>query len=105
MGHSTSPLLAVWTRILIELYAASVGVPVELLNPDDVAQRWPHLATERLVGATWCPTDGFLCCALGGIRLPRRIRRSARQTAQHAHRVTARTDCRTAQWGAMMEKS
>ncbi|MBV9131993.1 MAG: FAD-binding oxidoreductase [Chloroflexi bacterium] len=37
-----------------------VGVPVELLAPDDVADRWPHLATERLIGATWCRSDGFL---------------------------------------------
>ena len=37
-----------------------VGVPVELLTPSEIARRWPHLVTERLVGATWCPTDGFL---------------------------------------------
>ena len=37
-----------------------VGVSVELLNPYEVGERWPHLATDRLVGATWCPTDGFL---------------------------------------------
>ena len=37
-----------------------VGVPVEVLGPRDVQQRWPHLATDRLIGATWCPTDGFL---------------------------------------------
>jgi glycine/D-amino acid oxidase-like deaminating enzyme len=37
-----------------------VGLPVELLAPAAIAQRWPHLATERLIGATWCPSDGFL---------------------------------------------
>jgi sarcosine oxidase subunit beta len=37
-----------------------VGVPVELFTPRDIAQRWPHLVTDRLAGATWCPTDGFL---------------------------------------------
>jgi glycine/D-amino acid oxidase-like deaminating enzyme len=37
-----------------------VGVAVERLSPHDVSRRWPHLAAERLVGATWCPTDGFL---------------------------------------------
>ncbi len=36
------------------------GVPVELLARADVAKRWPHLVAERLIGATWCPTDGFL---------------------------------------------
>jgi glycine/D-amino acid oxidase-like deaminating enzyme len=37
-----------------------LGLPVELLEPAAIAARWPHLATERLIGATWCPTDGFL---------------------------------------------
>jgi glycine/D-amino acid oxidase-like deaminating enzyme len=37
-----------------------VGVAVELLSPSEVAQHWPHLVTDRIVGATWCPTDGFL---------------------------------------------
>jgi glycine/D-amino acid oxidase-like deaminating enzyme len=37
-----------------------VGVPVELLTSSEIATRWPHLATGRLIGATWCPTDGFL---------------------------------------------
>jgi glycine/D-amino acid oxidase-like deaminating enzyme len=36
------------------------GVAVELLDPSEIARRWPHLLTDRLVGATWCPTDGFL---------------------------------------------
>jgi FAD-dependent oxidoreductase domain-containing protein 1 len=37
-----------------------VGVAVELLDIAEIRYRWPHLATERLCGATWCPTDGFL---------------------------------------------
>jgi glycine/D-amino acid oxidase-like deaminating enzyme len=37
-----------------------VGLPVELLAPDDIRRRWPHLETDRLRGATWCSTDGFL---------------------------------------------
>jgi len=37
-----------------------VGLPVEILTPQEVNQRWPHLDPDRLVGATWCPTDGFL---------------------------------------------
>src|SRR5437879_10326373 len=37
-----------------------VGLPVEILTPQEVNQRWPHLEPDRLVGATWCPTDGFL---------------------------------------------
>lgn len=37
-----------------------VGLPVELLTPQAVQERWPHLLADRLIGATWCPTDGFL---------------------------------------------
>jgi len=37
-----------------------LGVAVELLEPDEIRCQWRHLRTERLVGATWCPTDGFL---------------------------------------------
>src|SRR5262249_29867979 len=37
-----------------------VGLPVEVLSPQHVHERWPHLDPYRLVGATWCPTDGFL---------------------------------------------
>ncbi len=36
------------------------GEPVELLTPQQVHERWPHLAPDRLIGATWGPTDGFL---------------------------------------------
>ncbi len=36
-----------------------LGVPVELLAPADVARRWPLLATDDLIGATFCPTDGL----------------------------------------------
>ena len=37
-----------------------LDLPTEVLTPQDVRERWPHLLTERLVGATWCPSDGFL---------------------------------------------
>ncbi len=39
-----------------------IGLPVEVLKPDEVGQRWPHLADSawRLAGATFCGTDGFL---------------------------------------------
>jgi glycine/D-amino acid oxidase-like deaminating enzyme len=36
------------------------GLPVELLGPEEIRRRWPHLETDQLRGATWCPTDGFL---------------------------------------------
>ena len=37
-----------------------MGLPVEVLSPAEVSGRWPHIEPERLIGATWCPTDGFL---------------------------------------------
>ena len=37
-----------------------LGLPVEALSPQHVYERWPHLIPDHLVGATWCPTDGFL---------------------------------------------
>jgi sarcosine oxidase subunit beta len=37
-----------------------LGLPVEVLTPETVQERWPHLLPDRLIGATWCPTDGFL---------------------------------------------
>jgi len=37
-----------------------LGLPVELLAPAQIGARWPHLATDRLIGATFCAQDGFL---------------------------------------------
>ena len=38
----------------------SIGEPVELLTPQEVHERWPHLDPHCVIGATWGPTDGFL---------------------------------------------
>jgi sarcosine oxidase subunit beta len=38
----------------------SLGAPVESLAPPEVKRRWPHLVTDRLLGANFCGTDGFL---------------------------------------------
>lgn len=37
-----------------------LGLPVEVLTPQNVEERWSFLDPDRLTGATWCPTDGFL---------------------------------------------
>lgn len=37
-----------------------LGLPVEVLTPQSIQERWPFLLADRLAGATWCPTDGFL---------------------------------------------
>jgi sarcosine oxidase, subunit beta len=53
--------LATWRAALDRVaMQQSVGLPVEVLTPEVVQQRWSHLEAERLIGATWCPTDGFL---------------------------------------------
>jgi sarcosine oxidase, subunit beta len=52
---------AAWARA--QRYAAMhqrLGLPVEMLDPADVHRRWPHVEPDRLAGATYCPTDGFL---------------------------------------------
>jgi sarcosine oxidase subunit beta len=36
-----------------------LGVPVEILPPDEVRSRWPFLFTEDLRGATFCAEDGY----------------------------------------------
>ncbi len=37
-----------------------LSLPVELIDPPAIAEAWPHIDAARLIGATWCPTDGFL---------------------------------------------
>ncbi|MGZ3598761.1 MAG: NAD(P)/FAD-dependent oxidoreductase [Ktedonobacterales bacterium] len=37
-----------------------IGLLVDVLPPIDVHRRWPHIQADRLAGATYCPTDGFL---------------------------------------------
>jgi sarcosine oxidase, subunit beta len=52
---------ASWQRALANVERQQrLGLRVEVLAPDDIGHRWPHLQTERLIGATWCATDGFL---------------------------------------------
>jgi glycine/D-amino acid oxidase-like deaminating enzyme len=52
---------AVWERALrFAEMQRRVGVPVEVLAPDEVSRRWPHVEPDRLIGAAFCPTDGFL---------------------------------------------
>ncbi len=38
----------------------TLGLPVETLTPEQVHMRWPHLAADHLIGATFCQQDGFL---------------------------------------------
>jgi sarcosine oxidase subunit beta len=36
------------------------GVPVEVLSPEDVKQRWPYLEVENLKGGIFGPEDGYV---------------------------------------------
>ena len=36
-----------------------LGLPVEVLTPEQVGRRWPWLSVNDIVGATYCPTDGY----------------------------------------------
>jgi sarcosine oxidase, subunit beta len=35
------------------------GIPVELLTPSAIADRWPYLRTDDLAGGTYCAWDGY----------------------------------------------
>lgn len=37
----------------------SFEVPVDVLEPVEIASRWPHVRTDDLVCGTFCPTDGY----------------------------------------------
>jgi sarcosine oxidase subunit beta len=37
----------------------SLGVPTQVLSPDEVSARVPQLVVGDLLGATFCPTDGY----------------------------------------------
>jgi len=37
----------------------SLGVPTQLLSPDEVKQRVQQLVVDDVLGATFCPTDGY----------------------------------------------
>ena len=36
-----------------------LGLPVEVLTPEQVASRWLWLSVDDVIGATYCPTDGY----------------------------------------------
>ena len=44
----------------VQMQRANGLVEVELLSPGAVGERFPHVATDPLLGGTFCRTDGFL---------------------------------------------
>lgn len=52
---------AAWSAALRNVaMQQEAGVRVETLPAAEVAARWPWIAADRLIGATWGPDDGFL---------------------------------------------
>ncbi len=53
------------TELEIEIFKANVklqrkfGIPVELLNPDEIKARWPYLRADDILGGTFCAWDGY----------------------------------------------
>lgn len=37
----------------------SLGVPTQLLTPEEILQRVPQLVVDDVIGASFCPTDGY----------------------------------------------
>ena len=66
-----------------------LGLPVELLTPRNVEERWPYLCPDRLTGATWCPTDGFLIPDMIYTEGFRRAKELGVQVQQHTEVIGA----------------
>lgn len=51
---------SVWRTFLADVRQQRAhGVPVEVLSPDEVANRWPYIAAGELAGGTFGPEDGY----------------------------------------------
>ena len=57
---------------------------VELLFPDDLRVRFPWVAADSVVGASYCPTDGFLLPHLIYNDGARRVRELGGEVVQNA---------------------
>lgn len=45
---------------LVAMQQASGLTEVEILNPEEIATRFPYIDTRGVAFATWCPSDGYL---------------------------------------------
>ena len=41
-------------------WAKTFGLPLELISPDEALERFPLMVTDKVIGASWLPTDGYL---------------------------------------------
>lgn len=42
------------------LVQQSLGIPSEMLTPDEIGRRWPYIRVERMKGAAFCAQDGHI---------------------------------------------
>ena len=59
-------------------WAKTFGLPLELISPEEALERFPLMSTDKVIGASWLPTDGYLdpsqlTYAHGRRRAPRRL--------------------------------
>jgi len=53
------------TELEMEIFKGNVelqrkfGIPVDLLNPDEMKLRWPYLRLDDILGGTFCSWDGY----------------------------------------------
>jgi sarcosine oxidase, subunit beta len=71
---------------------------VQMLTPSDVADRFPHATADGLLGATFCPTDGFLHPDVVYMEGFRRVEELGGELRQNAQVVSG-----TAQNGRLVE--
>jgi sarcosine oxidase subunit beta len=60
------------------------GVPVEFLDHDEVARRWPFLHSDDVHGAAFCAADGYARPALAVQAYAREAQRLGVQVVEHA---------------------
>ena len=41
-------------------WAKTFGLPLELISPEEALERFPLMSTDKVIGASWLPTDGYL---------------------------------------------
>ena len=63
------------------------GVPVDLLDRDEVARRWSFLCSDDVLGAAFCPADGYARPPLAVQAYASEARRMGVQIVEHAEVV------------------
>ncbi len=61
-GDDAEALQRRWqnAQSLVPMQQANGLAEVEILSPEQVRERFPHIESGQLLGATFCPSDGFL---------------------------------------------